>query len=256
MTERVFVSQSTGPIALGLDLPIGSVEVQVSDSVTIARVILRTADTSGPAAEAIASARSHQDGQSLAIEVPDLFQNVMVQSGNGRTITQNFGTVYGSVTGMTIINGRIVSGGNTLTAVAPIEARIILPAGSLFALVSTSADATVHGALDQAEFRSTSGNLRADTVRQLRATTVSGDVRVQQLTEQITARTVSGDIAVGCYSGRDADLDTTSGDVYVTATDAACGPVRANTVSGDVRVSGGRSVRVSAHSVSGHVRTR
>nr|WP_275124637.1 DUF4097 family beta strand repeat-containing protein [Streptomyces sp. ICBB 8177] len=57
------------------------------------------------------------------------------------------------------------------------------------------------------------------------------------------------------HSGTNADLDTTSGDIHVTALGTASGTLRAHSVSGDVRVTGPASLRVNAHSVSGRVHT-
>ncbi|MFD7163116.1 DUF4097 family beta strand repeat-containing protein [Streptomyces violascens] len=257
MTERTFVSTSTGPVVLGLELPMGSVHVQVLDSLTHARVTLRTADTSGPAADVVNAARITENGQTIAVGVPEIRGNVMMQSVRGNRITQSMGTVYGSVTGVTIVNGRVVTGGSdTMTRVSAIEARVSLPANSSLAVVSQSADAVVDGEVDRMEFRSTSGDLQVDGARAVTASTTSGDLTVWRVAEQIAARSVSGDIAVDLYSGSSAELSTTSGDVNVHATLRASGTVRANSVSGDVSVSGGRDLHVSARSVSGDVRAR
>ncbi|MFF7802067.1 DUF4097 family beta strand repeat-containing protein [Streptomyces olivaceus] len=254
MTERTFVSASAGPIVLGLSLPIGRVQVNVSESHPNARVVLRTDDHAGPAADAVTRARSQQNGQALGIEVPEMPGNVMVQSVRGNRVTQTVGTVHGSVTGMTIINGRIVTGSSRgMQTVSPTEATVFLPAGSSLGLVTTSADTVVWGDIDRIEIRSVSGDLDACDVRDLTVNSTSGDVRVNRVTEQITARSVSGDIAVDLYDGRQAQLNTTSGDIRVHATDAASGHLSAHSVSGDVRLSGVRHLSVSADSVSGRV---
>ncbi|MCF1596527.1 DUF4097 family beta strand repeat-containing protein [Streptomyces muensis] len=255
MTERVFVSETSGPIVLGISLPVGSVRVQVLDSLTAARVVLRTDDVTGPAADAVNRARSTQNGQAFGIEVPEMPGNVMVQNRRGNRIVQNVGTVYGSVTGVTIINGRVVSGGMSgMQTVNPIEATVCLPPHSSLAVVSQSADAEVFGYVDRMEFRSVSGDLDADGVRELRANTTSGDIHAGRVTEQITAQSVSGDIDIDLYDGRSATLGTTSGDIEVQATNGASGHVSANSVSGDVRLSGARHLSVSANTVSGRVR--
>ncbi|MFF7687227.1 DUF4097 family beta strand repeat-containing protein [Streptomyces syringium] len=255
MTERVFVSETSGPIMLGLSLPVGSVRVQVLDSLTTARVVLRTDDATGPAADAVNRARSAQNGQAFGIEVPEMPGNVMVQSRRDNRIVQNFGTVYGSMTGVSIINGRVVSGGmSAMQTVSPIEATVCLPPHSSLAIVSQSADAEVFGCVDRIEFRSTSGDLDADGVRELHANTASGDIHVGRVTEQITAQSVSGDIDIDLYDGHAASLATTSGDIEVQATNGAFGHVSANSVSGDVRLSGARHLSVSANTVSGRVR--
>ncbi|MEU7163841.1 DUF4097 family beta strand repeat-containing protein [Streptomyces morookaense] len=258
MVERTFVSESTGPIVLGLDLPMGRVRVQVLDSVTTARVVLRTDDSSGPAAEAVDRARSSQNGQAMAVEVPEIPGNVMTQSVSGNRVVQSMETVYGSVTGMTIVNGRVITGGGTavMETVSPIEAIVTLPTGSSLAVISQSADARVRGDIERMEFRSVSGDLEISGARNLNASTTSGDVIVGRLTDRLTAYSVSGDITVDLYSGSDAELTTTSGDMDVRATVRAVGILCANTVSGDVRVSGGSQLRVSANSVSGRVCTR
>ncbi|MFI5754648.1 DUF4097 family beta strand repeat-containing protein [Streptomyces sp. NPDC051569] len=249
MTERTFVSQSSGPVILGLSLPVGSIRVQVVDGLPTARVVLSTGDTTGPAADAVNRASSRQDGQALGIEVPEMPGNVTMQ---GRRSNM----VFGSVTGVTMINGRVVSGGGTVPTVSMITATVHLPAGSSLGVVSTSADARTFGYLDRVEFRSVSGDLDADGVRHLTASTTSGDISAGCVTQEVTARTVSGDISIDLYNGRTAELNTTSGDVVMQATNHASGPVRAHSVSGDVRVSGSRHLNVSAHSVSGRVRTR
>ncbi|MET8177237.1 DUF4097 family beta strand repeat-containing protein [Streptomyces sp. NPDC005336] len=257
MTERVFDSVTSGPIVLGILLPVGSVRVQVIDSLTTARIVLRTDDSTGPAADAVNRARSDQNGQAFGIEVPEMPGNVIVQSRRGNRIVQNVGTVYGSVTGMTIINSRVVSdGGNSMATVSPIEATVCLPPHSSLAVVSQSADAEVFGYVDRMEFRSVSGDLDADGVRELRANTTSGGIRAGRVTEQITAQSVSGDIEVDLYDGRGATLGTTSGDITVQATNGAAGHVSAKSVSGDVRLSGARHLNVSANTVSGRVRNR
>ncbi|GHC65499.1 DUF4097 family beta strand repeat-containing protein [Streptomyces cinnamoneus] len=257
MTERVFDSATSGPIVLGISLPVGSIRVRVIDNLTTARLVLRTDDPTGPAADAVNRARSTQDGQAFGIEVPEMPGNVMVQSHRGNRIVQTFGTVYGSMTGVTIINGRVVSGGtNAMQPVSPIEATVFLPPNSSIAIVSQSADAAVFGYVDRMEFRSISGGLDAKGARELRSNTTSGDIRVGRVTEQIAAQSVSGDIEVVLYDGRGATLSTTSGDITVQATNDADGHVSANSVSGDVRISGARHLNVSANTVSGRVRNR
>ncbi|KUL64789.1 hypothetical protein ADL28_08885 [Streptomyces violaceusniger] len=258
MTERTFEMSTPGPVVLGLHLPMGSVDAQVIDSLRTARVVLSTDDSSGPAADAVNQARARQDGQTLALEVPELPGNVMTQTIRGNRIVQHMSVVTGSMTSVTIVNGRVIHGNgvHTTTTVSEIRARVLLPARSSLAVVSQSADAVVNGYVDRMEFRSVSGDLRLNGACELRAQTTSGDLGIVRVTDRLTARTVSGDIAVDLYSGNDADLNTTSGDVIVRAADAACGHLRAESVSGDVRVGGSRNLRVSAHSVSGDIYTR
>ncbi|MFF4030346.1 DUF4097 family beta strand repeat-containing protein [Streptomyces sviceus] len=253
MTERTFDSATSGPIVLGLSLPVGSVRVQVVESLISARVVLRTADSTGPAADAVNRARSEQNGQVFGIEVPEMPNGVIVR-GNRGTVMQSVGNM--SIVGGTLrINGRVVSGGmGNMPTVSPIEAVVSLPAGSSFGLAGTSADAEVFGYVDRMEFRSVSGDLDADGVRQLTANTTSGDINVGRVADQVTAHSVSGDIEVRLYDGSAATLNTTSGDIEMQATGAASGHVSAHSISGNVRLSGARHLSVSANSVSGRVR--
>lgn len=66
MTERVFLSETSGPIVLGISLPVGSVRIQVIDNLTTARVVLRTDDTTGPAADAVNGAVAGRTGRRSA----------------------------------------------------------------------------------------------------------------------------------------------------------------------------------------------
>ncbi|MEV4871622.1 hypothetical protein [Streptomyces syringium] len=105
MTERTFFSQSAGPVVLVLNLPIGSVTVQVLDSITTACVELRTADPSGPAADAVSRARSSQDGQAFAVEVPEIPGNVSVRATSA---------AYGAVRANSVSGDVNVSAGDHL----------------------------------------------------------------------------------------------------------------------------------------------
>ncbi|MEU8547808.1 DUF4097 family beta strand repeat-containing protein [Streptomyces roseoverticillatus] len=257
MTERTFTPETTGPVVLGLDLPMGVIDVQVFESVTTAGVVLVTDDESGPAADAVTRARSSQNGQAMTVEVPEIGSNVITQTVQGGRIVQNMGVVHGTVVGAVIIGGRVVSGGGTgMVTVSPIRARVTLPAGSSLGIVSQSSDARVYGDVEQVEFRSISGDLHVQAVRHLNASTTSGDVMVGRAANRLTAHSVSGDITVERYHGVGADLSTTSGDISVMALGQASGALRAHSVSGDVTVAGAGALQLSARSVSGRVRTR
>ncbi|OEV31518.1 hypothetical protein AN219_04590 [Streptomyces nanshensis] len=253
MTERTFALTSTGPAMLDLELPIGAIEVQVLDSVTTASVVLRTEDESGPTADAVRDARSSEDGRTLRVTVPEIHGSVITQNAAGGVIHAG----SGNVTSMVVVNGRVISGNvTTIPTVSGITARIVLPLGSSLSVFSKSADLHAVGYLNSLAFTSISGDARLDAVRDLYTSTTSGDVNVGSITTSAIVRSVSGDIDVLSYSGESADLTTTSGDVTVAATSTASGALRANTVSGDVNVRGGRHLDLHTRSVSGAVRTR
>ncbi|MGY0060256.1 DUF4097 family beta strand repeat-containing protein [Streptomyces sp. LZ34] len=253
MTERTFQMTTPGPVVLGLNLPMGSIDAQVIDSLTTASVVLSTQDSTGSAADAVNRAHACQNGQTLAVEVPELPGPVMTQTVRGNRIVQHVGVVTGSVTGLTIINGRVIHGGGfqDMQQVSEIRARVLLPSHSSLAVVSGSADAVVHGFLDRMEFRSVSGDLHVNGARELRTQTTSGDLDIVRVTERLTVSTVSGDVAVDHYSGNGAELNSTSGDITLAATPQVAGFITATSVSGDVLVTGARHLNPRVHSVSG-----
>ncbi|WP_274916535.1 DUF4097 family beta strand repeat-containing protein [Streptomyces sp. WZ-12] len=256
MTERSYTSQTAGPVVLGVDLPTGSVRVQVDDAAKYATVALRTDDSSGKAVDALNKAHFGQVGQALTVQVPELPGTVMTQTARGSQVVQSFGTVYGTVTGMTIVNGQIITGGTTLETVSPTEAVVTLPPGSSLAVVTTSADTLISGYVEEMEFRSISGVLDADGVRRLTADTTSGYIAAGRITETANARSISGHIDLGLYDGHDARLDTTSGAITLHATKSASGTITARSVSGAIDITGGPNVHKDTHTVTGRLVSR
>ncbi|MEU3353801.1 DUF4097 family beta strand repeat-containing protein [Streptomyces sp. NPDC037389] len=252
MTERFFKAEGTGPIVLGLSLSLGKVLVSVDPAVSQAEVMLHTDDTSGPGADAVLGARVRQDGRVMSVEVPEI-TNAMVAGGGGMHVVQNFGTVTSSVVGATIINGRVVSGG-AMPTIQPLKAVVILPPGSSVAVVTTSADAVVAGEVERLEFRSVSGAMAVETARSLTVDTTSGRVRADRVTSEAAIRSVSGSTTIHSYSGSTASVTSTSGTIRVTATAQATGYIRAESVSGDVHVTGADHLTVHARSLSGYAR--
>lgn len=149
------------------------------------------------------------------------------------------------------------------------EARITCPPGSDLELAGGSTGLKATGELGEVTVRTASGDVRLENVaRRLEVktasgdvsvsafaadaslVTVSGDIEVGRVVGALTARSVSGDARIRASSGPLA-LSTTSGDVEIDAVDG--GEIRAQTVSGDVRVGVCRGTRVwiDATSISG-----
>ncbi|WP_432010459.1 DUF4097 family beta strand repeat-containing protein [Streptomyces cucumeris] len=256
MVEHVFNAGNTGAIVLNLALPLGRITVTVDRDVDRARVILRTEDTSGPGADAVRRATSQISGRQMSVQVPEIPGAVMM-SGRGSRITQTAGTIaFGDVvTGLTFVNGRLVSGGSSMPVIRPIEAIVTLPAQSSLSLVTTAADTTVRGKLARLTVHSVSGDVTAMTAHVVEAHTTSGDIEVETVTGELLAQSVSGDVRVFSYRGDTANATTTSGDIRLTATPAATGFITARSVSGDVRVTDARHLNPRVHSVSGHTAT-
>src|SRR4051812_35507342 len=61
---------AVGPVLASVNCPMGVVRVTVDPAATIARAEVRTDDTTGPAADAVAKSRISQDGNRLTIVVP------------------------------------------------------------------------------------------------------------------------------------------------------------------------------------------
>ncbi|MGC0317521.1 DUF4097 family beta strand repeat-containing protein [Kitasatospora acidiphila] len=243
---------------LDLNLPFGAATVSVDPGATAVSVLLSTDDGHGPAADAIRHTRYWEDDEALNIAVPEIEGGITVVSNGGRTVHQHFGTVTGTVVGMTIVNGRVINGGTGggTAVVSPITATITLPPTAGIIVRSTSADLTATGHVGALGFTTTSGDLVANSVGALVVATVSGDVRVERIGFQLNAETTSGDVRVGVHEGSDAAITTVSGDVLLTAGTRSTGALAVRTVSGDIDLNGTGHLAVQASTVSGrkHVR--
>ena len=102
--------------------------------------------------------------------------------------------------------------------------------------------------------RLASGDLAAAAAGSLDVISASGDVRVPEVRGEATVKTASGDISLGVVAGA-LTVRTASGDVTVSRLEGS--RLDAKTVSGDVRlgVPPGRRYTVSLQSLSGGVRT-
>ncbi|QKV93891.1 DUF4097 family beta strand repeat protein [Streptomyces sp. NA02950] len=257
MVEHAFNADSAGSVVLNLTLPLGRATVTVDRELERARVILRTEDTTGPGADAVRRATIQHSGRQMSVQVPEIPGAVMMSSGGPR-VTQTVGTIgFGNVvTGLTFVNGQLVTAGTSMPTIRPIEAIVMLPAQSSLSVVTTAADTTVRGKLARLTVHSVSGDVTAMTAHVLEAHTTSGDIEAETVTGELLARSVSGDVRVLSYRGDTANATTTSGDIRLTATPEATGFITASSVSGDVQVTGARHLNPRARSVSGDVLTR
>lgn len=147
--------------------------------------------------------------------------------------------------------------------------RVRCPEGTALTAVTGSADVDATGTLGRVEVKTGSGDVALQgTTGALRVTSASGDVSAQHVTGPTSVATASGDIDLGVVEGPVA-LNAVSGDVAlrdaragavvesvsgdVTIDSVGGGDIRAQTVSGDIRigVARGTSVWIDASSVSG-----
>ncbi len=103
----------------------------------------------------------------------------------------------------------------------------------------------------EVEIQSVSGSVQLVGVEgTANAQSVSGDVRVTDVSDLVQAKSVSGNVDVlRARSGRHAEIESVSGDVFVQEIEAS--ELTVTSVSGDVRLQGVSSRRASLESVSG-----
>ncbi len=109
-----------------------------------------------------------------------------------------------------------------------------VPARSAVTATLVSADFKVRGVFGDLKLQSVSGSVKGDGGGDIRATTVSGDVRLTaRAAKAIEVKTISGDIQL-TGGGGDVDVTTVSGSVTLELGDV--GRARLNSVSGDMAV--------------------
>ena len=114
------------------------------------------------------------------------------------------------------------------------EARLVvhLPAKSAVMVTLVSANFKVADVLGDLKVQSVSGNLRGDVGGNVRATTVSGDVRLTaHSAKAVEVKTISGDIQL-MGGGGEVDITTVSGSAMIELADVTRG--RFKSVSGDM----------------------
>ncbi|WP_141856687.1 DUF4097 family beta strand repeat-containing protein [Kribbella jejuensis] len=286
-TTRTIAAGVGGPVKLdaGLLGAAGRVVVRADPNCTEARITIRTADQTGPAADAVrgatlesspdgrmtASAQQTQPGVAFVQNGPqpgagnivgdgyvthngNVVSSYYTNSPNGFSVVSQSGNgavITGSVNNVSFDNGRIqigsISGGafSIGPQTSPIEIEAIVPEGSSVECSTDSANIETHGRVDVVEANTASGNVSVDQANAVTADTASGQVRVQNA-NQVQANTASGAVSVG--NATEVRANTASGAVSVgDATE-----VRANSASGAVSVRNAETVR--ATTASGAVR--
>jgi DUF4097 and DUF4098 domain-containing protein YvlB len=128
---------------------------------------------------------------------------------------------------------------------------------------TASGDVFVERAGADARINTASGDVRVGRASgEVTINAVSGDLSIGTATGQIGAQTVSGDIAVRDFSGGQADLATTSGDVQVMVTPGLGVYLDLSSMSGHVRSEldeqpGGTAdatLEIRCRSISGDIR--
>ncbi|MFJ3184404.1 DUF4097 family beta strand repeat-containing protein [Streptomyces sp. NPDC086796] len=292
MTTRKLAAETTGPVTIDASLlgHGGTITVRAEADCERATLTITTADEHGASAEAVKEATLRQIGTRLQVSVQGSGggSDTMIVTGGGTSVIQSFGTVTGSVTGMTItgngnfvsgnvggdviINGVRVSGGTVVRGGSPIEITAVVPEGSSVEGHTQSAGVETTGALlgvsvttqsggvrvlghaSRVDAKTQSGSVAVEQAAQINAKTMSGSIRLGR-TDVVTAKTMSGSIGISDFGGT-AELKTMSGSISVHAT--AGGDVRAKTMSGSINVTATEAaladdLDVQANSMSGRV---
>jgi hypothetical protein len=102
---------------------------------------------------------------------------------------------------------------------------------------SASGDVRIEGVTGEIALNSMSGDVRAvRTSGELALRTASGDLVIEGATGRLTAQTASGDVHISSAQIAGFHIQTANGDVLIDAMLTGDGPFRAQTVSGDVRL--------------------
>lgn len=238
---RTETFETPGPLTLRVDVSSSEVEIETWERPT---TLVEIEEGRGGD-----KARELVDAFTVALHVRPNGQEVVVEDPKSRVRGFSFREAHASV-------------------------RVRCPEGITLNAATASADVDVTGALGHVEVKTGSGDVVVQgTAAALRVTSASGDVSAQRVTGPTTVATASGDIDLGVVEGalavnavsgdisvRDARsgaaVESVSGDVTIDAVGG--GDIRAQTVSGDVRigVATGTAVWIDASSVSGDLESQ
>jgi hypothetical protein len=260
MTVRTLPAHRTGPLLIDAQLldVAGTVTLRTDPDCTLGHLILRTADDSGPAADAVHGAELRWDPRGALI--------ARVQGAPGspapRTQVNDASGVFiaGDLHGPLVINtgspttpaALLAAARTSATGVGStgVEILAVVPESSSLTARTTSADVRAEGVLSAISVNTQSGDIHSTgTTQTLSATTRSGALDVRDAlhlvartsnghvrigrTEHADARTVSGDLTVEELRGT-GSLASTAGSIRVHATTG--GVLAATTTVGDITI--------------------
>jgi DUF4097 and DUF4098 domain-containing protein YvlB len=107
--------------------------------------------------------------------------------------------------------------------------------GELARLAATTAsgDVTAERVTDSSDVTTASGDVWLDSTGPARLKTVSGDVRAEQATAGVNCQTVSGDVKLGAIAAGEISVKTTSGDIMVAVSAGTGVQLDLYTLTGD-----------------------
>lgn len=137
------------------------------------------------------------------------------------------------------------------------DLEIELPPGATVVVETASAEIDVDGLLGDQRYRTASGDMTLRAVSgRIAVEAISGDVDVVAFGEaDVAVRTVSGDVALRAGTLRSLRATTTSGDLKVAGRLAGPGPFGVETVSGDALLALAGDVTIEMTTMSGDLRS-
>ncbi|MGW0647956.1 hypothetical protein ACWD4T_03990 [Streptomyces umbrinus] len=223
----------------------GVVKVTVDPRATVPSAIVRTDDKTGPSADAVRDSTVSLKGDRLTVNVPDIDGvggvTQIISTGRGGThVYQSAGTVYGSVTGVTIDrNGNMTIGGVSGGAVSsPIEVLVTLPAGSGVKVDSHNANLEVDGPLAALRMDTHNGHVLAGVVGKAQIDGHNGHYTFEAIQTSVDIDSHNGHAVIGSYSGSDARVIIHNGSLQLSVTPRATGRIDARSHNGSIHLRG------------------
>ncbi|HEY5659405.1 MAG TPA: DUF4097 family beta strand repeat-containing protein [Gaiellaceae bacterium] len=213
-----------GPVLLDIDMPAGEIEIAAADT-DETHVELESDSHNEQVQEMVAAARIDLSRRGDVFHV-----KIEVRTRHGVWIS--------------------FSGGPDIRVGTPeIRLRVSCPAGAQLDVKTKSADMQAHGEYGDLDFKTASGDLSVESVRNADVKTASGDVHLETVAGVLDVKTVSGDVHVASVA-EDATFQAVSGDVFVHDAGAS---ISASSVSGDQRYEAVVNGRVQLRAVSGDI---
>jgi len=248
---------ASGPLKVDLELPTGSVELELSATDEVRVQLEPFGRDNDSAREQIAGASVTCHDWRLDVRVPKrklrdapLHLRVLAPpASSARIRTATADIACAGLLGA--LQAKTASGD------------VIVQDGCDAANVSTaSGDIRLAGVLGEAELQTASGDVTTQSIGgRASVTTASGDIRIASAAHDARLRSASGDVVLGCAYEGDLSVNTASGDVRIGVGSGVGAWLDLITVSGEstctlaaeAQGEGGAELRISCRTVSGDI---
>lgn len=216
---------------LNFRLDATSAQVHVSTAPNLAEA---TVTISGPQ-EIVDGATEQRGRTSWFIRLPEEPSTTVVTHTRGGTVMSANVVSGGTVImggNMTVINGVVVSGNQTVT-VEPTVVTVLLPEGSDLRTVLSNGSVDARGSYTEVTHDASNASLSVEAARRVEADTSNGKVTVGRATDTIDVRTSNGKVRVDGSAPR-TDVRTSNGSITIQA--AGSHQINARASNGNVTV--------------------